>query len=245
MVPHRKCAGIGCKLREHIRCSELSADEVARFESTMTVRTFARDEKIFKQDTESSGLFCLRSGHALLWHSDAYNHKTAFRVVGAGEMMGYRSLFGEDTHAATAQALTVCDVCFYPKQTVLKMVDEFPGFARGFFRTLARDRGPRDALLLRGQHIPVRIRLVNLLLLMNTDEVCPDDGVCVLRLPMLRRDIAALLAARPESIARAIKELGQDGIAKFNGRTVTIPDLAALAAETTQETTPQTSAVMV
>lgn len=221
----------------------MPAEEVARLENTMTVRTFARDEKIFTQDMEATGLFCLRSGHALLWHADAFNHKTAFRVVGAGEMMGYRSLFGEDTHAATAQALNVCDVCYYPKKIVLQLVDAFPGFARGFFRTLARDRGPRDALLLRGQHIPVRTRLVNLLLLMNTDEICPDNGACVLRLPMLRRDIAALLAARPESIARAIRDLGQDGIAMFSGRTVTIPDLDALNAETNREQLPLTNLV--
>jgi CRP/FNR family transcriptional regulator len=245
MVPNRKCAGIGCKLREHIRCSEMPAADVARLESTMVVRAVARDEKIFSQGADSTGLYCLRSGHALLWHADAYNHKTAFRVVGPGEMMGYRSLFGEDTHAANAQALTACDVCYYPKKILLQLVDEFSGFARRFFRILARDRGPRDALLLRGQHIPVRTRLVNLLLLMNTDELYPNNGTCVLRLPMLRRDIAALLAARPESIARAIKELGQDGIAVFTGRTVTIPSLDALHAETNREQLPLNNSVTV
>ncbi len=245
MVPNRKCAGIGCKLREHIRCSDMPAADVTRLENTMVVRTVTRTEKIFSQGADATGLYCLRSGHALLWHADIFNHKTAFRVVGPGEMMGYRSLFGEDAHAATAQALTACDVCYYPKKVVLQLVDEFPGFARRFFRTLARDRGPRDALLLRGQHIPVRTRLINLLLLMNTDEMCPDDGECVLKLPMLRRDIAALLAARPESIARAIKELGQDGIAIFSGRTVTIPNLDALTVETNSEQLPLKGAVTV
>ncbi len=245
MVPHRKCAGIGCKLREHIRCSDVPAADVTRLENTMVVRAVARDEKIFSQGTEATGLYCLRSGHTLLWHADAFNHKTAFRVIGPGEMMGYRSLFGEDAHTATAQALTACDVCYYPKKIVLQLVDEFPGFARRFFRTLARDRGPRDALLLRGQHIPVRTRLVNLLLLMNTNEMCPEDNTCVLKLPMLRRDIAALLAARPESIARAIKELGKDGIAIFNGRTVNIPSLDALNAETNREQLPLDNSVTV
>ncbi len=217
--------------------------DVARLENVMVVRAYARDEKIFRQDAEATGLYCLRSGHILLWHADAYEHKTAFRVVGPGEMMGYRSLFGDDKHAATAQALTVCDVCYYPKNIVLELIDEFPAFARQFFRTLARDRGPRDALLLRGQHIPVRTRLVNLLLLMNTNDTCPENGTCVMRLPMLRRDIAALLAARPESIARAIRELGQDGIALFSGRTVTIPSLDALSAETNREQIPLDKAV--
>jgi len=152
--------------------------------------------------------------------------------------MGHRSLFGEDRHSATAQALNACDVCYYPKDILLQTIDASPSFARRFFRTLARDRGPREALFLRGQHMPVRIRLYNLLALMTRNENCKINGTCVLQLPMPRRDIAALLAARPESITRAIKEIGDDGIATFKGRTVTISNLDALYAKSNQEMLP-------
>ncbi len=235
MVPHRKCAGIGCKMREHIRSSNMPPTDVQALDKTIVVRGFSRGEKIFAQGAVASGLYCLRSGHALLWHADAFNYKTAFRVVEPGEMMGYRSLFGEDPHVATAQALTACDVCYYPKEAVLELIDQHPKFARRFFRTLARDRGPKDALVLRGQHIPVRVRLVNLLLLMLSSDMCDRNGAGVIQLPMLRRDIAALLAARPESVARAIKELGEDGLAVFTGRTVAIPDVDALYQHCNQE----------
>ncbi len=235
MVPHRKCAGIGCKMREQIRGSDLPHADVQSLEKSISVQGFGRGDTIFAQGSLASGLYCLRSGHAILWHADAFNYKTAFRVVGPGEMMGYRSLFGEDPHVATAQALTACDVCYYPKDSVLRLIDEHPGFARHFFRILARDRGPKDALILRGQHIPIRIRLVNLLLLMLTHEMSDRNAAYVIQLPMLRRDIAALLAARPESVARAIKELGRDGIATFTGRTVDIPDVNALLRECNRE----------
>jgi CRP/FNR family transcriptional regulator len=216
----------------------MSASDMAILEESMVVQSRLRDENIFSQGDKATGLYCLRSGHALLWHMDAFKYKTAFRIVGAGELMGHRSLFGEDPHAATAQALTDCDVCYYPKKIVLRLIDEVAGFAQGFFRTLARDRGPRDALVLRGQHIPVRIRLCNLLLMMIKNENCAKGSACILTLPILRRDIAALLATRPESIARAIKELRDNGIAIFKGRTVSVPNLVALYAESNQEQTP-------
>lgn len=221
-----------------MRDSDLTASDVATLEESTVIHTYRRGDNIFTQGSEATGLFCLRSGYALLWHLDAFKYKTAFRVVGAGELLGHRSLFGEELHAATAQALIGCDVCYYPKDIVLQLVDEFPSFARRFMRTLARDRGPRDALVLRGQHMPVRIRLCNLLLLMIKSENCENGSACILKLPMLRQDVAALLATRPESIARAIKELGDDGIAMFNGRTVTIPNLAALYAESNLEQPP-------
>lgn len=228
-------------MRQHIRAGNFDPADLLRLESTMVVSAYNRGDKIFSQGTKAMGIYCLRSGHALLWHEDSFQYKTAFRVVGHGEMMGYRSMFGEDTHQATAQALTPCDICYYPKEILMQLIEEFPNFARRFFQTLARDRGPRDGLLLRGQHISVRIRLVNLLLLLMENEPYEDDGAYVLKLPMLRRDIAALLSARPESVARAIKELQQEGVAKFNGRTVTIPALDILYKEAHQEQPPLVS----
>ncbi len=221
----------------HMRDSDMTASDVTVLEESMVVQTYRRNDKIFSQGSKATGLFCLQSGNALLWHMDAFKYKTVFRIVGAGELIGHRSLFGEDLHAATAQVLTSCDVCYYPKDTVLQLIDEFPGFTRRFLRALARDRGPRDALVLRSQHIPVRIRLCNLLLLMIKSEDCEKGGACILELPILRRDIAALLATRPESITRAIKALKEEGIALFKGRTVTVPNLVALYAESNQPPT--------
>jgi hypothetical protein len=66
-------------------------------------------------------------------------------------------------------------------------------------------------------------------------EEFEKGGACILTLPILRRDMAILLASRPESIARAIKELRDSGIAMFNGRIVSVPDLAALYIESSQQ----------
>ncbi len=241
MISKHKCVGIGCTMRRHLRDGNLAPLDLRALEESMVFRTHARGDKIFSQGAEATGLFCLRSGHVLLCHEDAYKYKTAFRVVGAGEIMGHRSLFGEDKHAATAQALSTCDVCHYPADVILALIEQYPSFARCFLRTLARDRGPRDALILRAQHLPVRIRLVNLILLMMQRERCGNGGACILQLPMLRRDIAALLATRPESVARAIKQLGDDRVAHFNGRSVTIPSVDILYQESSQEMAPTTT----
>ncbi len=222
----------------HVRDSEMASLDMQVLEKSMIFRSHARGDRIFSQGDDPTGLFCLRSGHVLLWHKDSFRYKTAFRVVGPGEIMGHRSLFGDDAHAATAQALTSCDVCHYPGDVVLNLVDQYPSFARCFFRMLARDRGPRDALVLRGQHIPIRVRLVNLLLVMMKSEHCDKGGACILQLPVMRRDIAALLATRPESVARAIKQLGNERVAIFKGRSVTIPNIDVLYKESSRVVVP-------
>ena len=225
MGPSLKCAKIGCKFKEHLDAGVLSAATLDALHDTQETHTYRRGQAIFAQGDDATGIYCLRSGNVLLSHVDAFKHKTGFRVVTQGELMGYRSMFGEDRHAATAEALATSDICFYPRESIFAAMDAHPAFTRRFLRTLARDRGPPDALLLRGQHLPVRVRLVHLLLVIrNQFSEIADDGTLTFELPLTRRDIASLLAARPESITRAIAELKRDDIALFSGRQVRVPD---------------------
>ncbi len=229
MVPARKCAKIGCKFKEHLDAGDFSEADLDQLHEAQQTRTYRRGQTIFAQGEDATGIYCLRTGNVLLSHVDAFKHKTSFRVVTQGEIMGYRSMFGQDPHAATAQALTTSDVCYYPREVVFAAMETHPGFARRFLRTLARDRGPPDALLLRGQHLPVRVRLVHLLLVMREQfGETAEDGSVTLHLPLTRRDIASLLAARPESVTRAIAELKRDNVVLFSGRQVRIRDLKRL-----------------
>jgi CRP-like cAMP-binding protein len=229
MAMKNNYAGIGCKLKEVVLAGGLEGSGLARFEQTRATHTYRRGDKIFSQHQQSTGIWCVRSGHVLLWHEDAFGNRTAFKVVGPGEIIGYRSLFAEDPHTATAEALSACHACRHPAETIQDMVSTNSGLGQQFLRLIAQDRGPPDSLLLRGRQLPLRIRLVHLLLILKDRyaESAPGNGLHF-ELPLLRRDIAALLGTRPESITRAIKELGHDGIARFNGRSVTVPDAARL-----------------
>ncbi len=231
------CAGIGCRMREHIRTSGLDPADAEYLENARVTMAYKRGDRVFSQGERAAGLYCIRSGHVLLWHLDATNHRTGFRVVGPGEIMGYRSMFGEEPHAATAEALTSCDICSFPKEAIYVVIDSCPDMARAFLRTLARDRGPPDGLLLRGQHLPVRVRIVFLLLiLMDRYAQAIDGGGLLFQLPLLRRDIATMLSTRPESVARAIKELERDEIAIFRGRSVAVADRQRLHEEVRMHT---------
>lgn len=223
-------------MREFARTSSLEASESQLLERARMTRSYRRGEVIFHQDETSTGIYCVQSGHILIWHKDIFGHKTAFRVASSSELLGYRSFFGEDVHTATAQALTVCHICYYPRPPLKNLIDRCPNFAWQFLRTLARDRGPPDALLLRGRYTPVRIRLILLLLILK-DRYAKStrDGGLIFQLPLSRGDIASMLGTRPESVARIIKELNQQGTIVFHGRKVTVTNLAILYEEANLE----------
>ena len=205
---------------------------VRYLEQWRMIQVYRRGDKLFEQKQKGTGIHCIQSGNVLLWQIDAFSVKTSFRVVGRGEMLGYRSTLGDDLHAATAEALSECRVCFYPKRKLEELIYDDPALARRFFRLVARDRGPPDALMLRGQHLPARVRLVYLLLTTKDRHAAMrPDGSLVYDLPLSRKDIASLIASRPETVTRAIKSLAEDGIAEFYNRKVVVPDPAKLYEE--------------
>ena len=62
-------------------------------------------------------------------------------------------------------------------------------------------------------------------LLLELEPTCGSrhaDGSLQLDLPISRRDIAAMLGIRPETVARAIRHLSENDVAQFDGRRVLI-----------------------
>ncbi len=98
--------------------------------------------------------------------------------------------------------------------------------ASRFLKTLGRDRGPTEAPLLRSPYLPVRVHILNLLLILR-DGCATDmpDGGLRFQLPINRQDIAATVGTRPETVSRIVRELGNDGIANFHRQQVDVPDI--------------------
>lgn len=193
------------------------------------IKEYKPGDFFYEQDQESDGLFCVESGNILLSNLDAFKNETAFRVVFQGEVFGIRSFFSEQPHNTTAKALSACRVCFISRATLDDLFDKHPVLAREFLKSLGRDRGPWEALLLRSPLQPVYIRLIHLLLILREScakKVSPYG--LVFDLPLQRKQIAAMLATRKETLSRAIKELEKQGLADFKGRRVMVPDLRKL-----------------
>jgi CRP/FNR family transcriptional regulator len=76
-----------------------------------------------------------------------------------------------------------------------------------------------------------RLQELLLQLLPGCGHVDDSGNQAVLELPLSRRDLAAMLGVRPETVARAVRQLGEQGLATFRGREITIPDLRRLRKE--------------
>lgn len=197
-----------------------------RKRETLVLRT---NQTLFEQSEESEGTYCIESGHILLQQQDAFGNLTAFRLMGQGDSVGWRSLFADQPHAATATALTACRVCLIRKKILMPLLRDNSELAIQFLKTLAGDRGPADALLLRNPLVPAHLRLIHLLMLLYDQcATSPAPNSAVYQLPMKRMHLAAMIGVRRETLSRAIRQVEDDGLARFEHRRVTVPDYGAL-----------------
>ncbi len=221
-----------CSVCPKVEWAELSANELTRVTSNKFARGYEAGSSLFEQGDDPKGVYCLEEGHVFLRRFDRFGNETSFGVTEAGSTLGWRSFFAGEAHAATAIALTPIKVCLIPGSVVLSLLRENSDLSLRYLKTVARDPGPRDALALRTPLIPVRVRMINLLLLLSRHSANADDkGSVAFKVPMKRRQIASMVGAREETLSRIISDLHADGLAIFNGRQITIPDVRRLYEE--------------
>ncbi|MEE8371757.1 MAG: Crp/Fnr family transcriptional regulator [Sphingomonadales bacterium] len=218
-----------CKTCAKVEWSRLAPTAIKALAPERQSGIYHAGQTVFHQQDDPLGIYCIEAGTVLLHHFDVHGTETVFRIIYEGQTMGWRSFFAREPHSANCMAVTDCRICLIPGATVEQMVRDIPDMAREFLQTVARDRGPRDAMMLRGPGLSARVRLLNLLIVLKDHcSVASGGNGLELKLPLQRQTLAAMLGIRSETLSRTIKELEAEGLANFTGQSVVIPDFSRL-----------------
>lgn len=195
-----------------------------------THRVYQIGQNIYLEGDNCEGVYCLKKGLIAIRKTDVNGNSAVVRLVQPGEAFGHRSFLANEKHAGSAEVLVESKLCFIPKASLDNLMAQSPDVAVRFTRRVARDLREIEELYLLTTTQPVRKRLAHLLLGLQTryssDE--PEMDEVIIELPLSRQELAAAICTRPETIARTIKKLEEEGLAIFKGRMVTIPSTAKL-----------------
>ena len=230
--PSRVLSCFTCPGRGSTEWSDLPEAELRLLNQSKVANTYEPGQVIFYQGNPCLGLHCLESGTVALRKVDRSGNSYIARLFHEGQTLGYLAYFARRGYTGTAEALTRCRVCFIDKGVVRALLEREPTLGHRFLGRIADNLQEAEDGRLAALALPLRAQLAHLLLtLKDRYATVADDGVMTVDLPLSRRDIAALLGVRPESLSRAVRALDDAGIARFDGRRVTVPDLDALIDE--------------
>lgn len=221
-----------CQSRTRSEWCELKDDDLALLNRAKTSNLYAPGQVIFYQGNPCLGIHCVEEGTVALRKTDGRGHSVISRLYHTGSTMGYLEYFAGDTYSGTAEALVPSRICFIDRAAVRRLLEHNPSLGFRFLRRLATDLRDAEQTKLDLVALPLRARLAHLLLVLKErfGEV-DEQGILSIQLPISRQDIAALLGVRPESISRSIRQLEEDNVVRFHGRTVLVPDLDPLLDE--------------
>lgn len=207
----------------------LSREEIAALGRHNRMQTFERHKIIFRQGDRPRGLHCILTGDVLLDHLDEEGNHTAFRIAVPGDLLGFRSLFAEQPHAATARALRRCLVNFVPEAPLRRLLESNPRLSCELLKLVAADPGPIYAPLLRSPWLPAASRLAHLLLILHRQYAgSPGEGEATYELPVSMGSIASLVGIRRETVSRLFQQLENAGLCTLHGSRVVIPSTKRL-----------------
>ena len=237
MAQHRKPPSkvncFTCQHRIESSWSVLTDDEVSLLDRSKACRKYLPGEYIFHEGDHCRGVYCVASGLVGIRKTDADGNSVLLpRLACAGDTLGYRPFLAGECHRGSSEIMEPSVICFIRGSAVKELLVHNPILGLQFLARAAKDLGQAEEHYFQSVTFSVRARLAHLLLVLKDryGEVA-DDGTLSIELPLSRKDVAALIGARPESTSRAIRQLKEDGVAYFSGQTVHISAVENLVGE--------------
>ena len=197
---------------------------------SLTRRDYHAGEVVFEQGSPAAGVHCVSRGIIALRTVDRAGQSTLLELAHPGELVGLRAHLGKRPHRTEARALVASRVCTVWARDADRVVGGSP-LVQG--RLLARCIDALDAAqerIVAATTGSGRAHLVRLLLRLLAGHEALEGGAIKARLPLSRRDMAAMLGVQPETMSRLFRRLQEDSLLTISGRHVTVPSLGALAA---------------
>lgn len=150
---------------------------------------------------------------------DEDGRMTLFSILKDGSMLGWHDLVGGSVYRGGAEALMPCETISIPGDTFLSALHCEPRLLTLLMRQTVAQVGAYEDQILRlsTQEVPERLYAA----LMELAKGSPsDDGTVEFSVPLLKRDLAAMIGTSPEGISRGIRRLEELSIAEFSGRNI-------------------------
>lgn len=175
--------------------------------------SFKRDQVIFYADNEPLGLFFVQSGLVKLEKVTEDGAAHTLRIMGPGGILGYRSLFSEETYHATAIAVDQVELCFIPKAEILSVFKDHPEIALKLLSHVSKDLRIAEERWMDQMDKEASERVAEAVLFLQEHFHSQT---------WTRREIAEWAGTTPETVMRTLAQFEKEGLIQQNGRQINI-----------------------
>jgi CRP/FNR family transcriptional regulator, cyclic AMP receptor protein len=195
-------------------------------------RRYRRDEVIFHADDPGDSLYIVATGSVKITLSaDDGTEPAILTTVGPGGFFGELALLDGAPRSATAVALDAVETMVLRREAFDRLVDSESGLRRALLATLAAEIRRLTAQVedLHFLDLPGRLAR-HLLREIATDGERPPTDEVRLPWPYTQGELAGMIGGSRQSVNRLLADFVAQGLLRFEGDELVIPDPRRLAA---------------
>lgn len=205
----------------------LSAKDKDGLQKSHTCSFYKRGEVIFKEGDKPSGLICLSEGKVKVFKEGVGGREQIVRMARPIGFIGYRALFAEEYHSASAVAIEDSIICTIEKDAIYRLLKTNTDLSLSIIKAFATELGftINRTVTLTQKHI--RGRLAESLMFLKDTYGFEPDGKTI-NVYLSREDVASLSNMTTSNAIRTLSTFAGEGVISIDGRKIKIIDLSKL-----------------
>jgi len=209
-----------CIIRQFNSLKHLSREELLRMSNCKTSKIIKKGEPIFDEGERLKGVFCIKDGVCKVSKMSENGRNQIISLVTKGDLLGERSLISDEPSNLKAIALEDMEICFIPKEEILKDLSKNPSFSMSVLKDMAKTLKSADNVIVDMAQKTVKQRLAETLL--NLQEKFGTNENDAIDVHLSREDIANIIGTATESAIRLLSDLKKKKIIVFKGKEIAI-----------------------
>jgi len=217
-----------CKGRkENSLFCDLSHSELLKFSEDRADNFYKKGQVIFYEGNRGHGLYCIYKGKVKIHKLGDEAKEQIVRFANESEVLGYRSLLGDEPYNATATAIEDSIICYIPKSKFLEVLENNKDFSFKTIQMLSHDLKQAERKIMNITQKPVIERISEGLLILKEKFGVDEDG-STLNVTLTRRELGDLAGVTIETTIRTLSILKKDNVINLIGKRIQIKDLPKL-----------------
>ncbi len=188
-----------------------------------TTVDYKKNDIIYQEGEKPTGLLCLGRGKVKIFKEGVGRREQIVRMATAPDFIGYRALFAEEMHIASAEVIEPCTIFYVPKKVIYKLMKTNPSLSMTFIRSFASELGfaRYRTVTLTQKHI--RGRLAESLCVLK-DIYGFEEDEQTLAVYLSREDLANFSNMTTSNAIRTLSSFVDEKVLAVNGRVIKILD---------------------
>jgi CRP/FNR family transcriptional regulator len=206
----------------------LKEEDLKRIRAIASLKKVEKKEILFSDGEEARGFYVILSGKVKLYKVSPEGKEQILHIVSAPDAFAEAALFLEGSYPAFAEALTDCQLLFFPKRDFIQLIEKNPQLSINMIVTLShylkRFASLIEELSLKEVSSRVAKYLMDLSLKLSKEGKSPKE----VELDLSKTQLALKLGTISETLSRTLAKMKAKGIIDVKKNKILILNREAL-----------------